>query len=508
MLPPAAIWNAVGDDDVVVVSACQRDGSSRWIDVTGQPCNMKKNDAIHAASDFVESTASWVYASLSLLLAMYGYLMDIIQFRWGGRLIPLTTCSWSEFHHANTTDRYRQLVRLLDELIPTSKKGGLEENEWTDEQLVECIRGSLVARKQTSLLMMRHQLQHDPSSDRENRLCQRLRRLWPQLLRLPKNYSWRRDVTATRTPNKPKQQQQQQSGKVVLSLILPCYRECGLRLQKNLDKVRSRCTQPSRVEVVIVDAGGCRNFDCFAQEEEEEQQQQQQQKKEQTGDGDRWHSVRIVSYPDGGGRGPSLNCGAQHAKGDLYVFGHADTILPHRWDDDIVRSIRLDGAMACAFAFSIDSTCLDTEQPPKPQQQQGQQQQQLPGIRAVEWLVNCRTRYCLLPYGDQVLSMPRQVFDHVGGFPQQCIMEDFDLVRHLRLRALQQGEKFRMIMTNPVETSARRWQRLGVAHVTYTNAILVHQYTHGNLSPSQLFQAYYGRPPSPSSSPPMATPND
>ena len=47
-------------------------------------------------------------------------------------------------------------------------------------------------------------------------------------------------------------------------------------------------------------------------------------------------------------------------------------------------------------------------------------------------LADLRSRYTRLPYGDQALFVRRDAFDRVGGFPDQPLMEDFELSRRLR----------------------------------------------------------------------------
>ena len=106
-----------------------------------------------------------------------------------------------------------------------------------------------------------------------------------------------------------------------------------------------------------------------------------------------------------------------------------------------------------------------------------------------------------LPYGDQVISVPAVVFDYVGGFPDQCLMEDYELVSLLRRRSallpefgIKELERLIIIGGPPALCSPRRWQKFGVLYVTYMNSKLVNLYA-GGLSPDDMFQLYYSRPP-------------
>jgi hypothetical protein len=100
-------------------------------------------------------------------------------------------------------------------------------------------------------------------------------------------------------------------------------------------------------------------------------------------------------------------------------------------------------------------------------------------------MVNRRTRCRQLPYGDQGLFMTREVFVDVGGFPDQPIMEDYELVRRLRRRG-------RIGMAEAsVSTSGRRWQRRGIVRTTLINQLMVAGYRLG-VSPERLAELYHG----------------
>jgi hypothetical protein len=145
---------------------------------------------------------------------------------------------------------------------------------------------------------------------------------------------------------------------------------------------------------------------------------------------------------------------------------------------------------ACAFSFGIDTTIDGLNGSYFP-----------PGIKAVETTANVRTHMYSLPYGDQVLSMKKIVFDFLGGFPEQCLMEDYELVALLRKRAsllpklgVPEKEILGIIGGEPALCSPRRWQRLGVLYVTFMNSFFVNKYA-GGLDPDELYRKYYGRDP-------------
>jgi len=103
-----------------------------------------------------------------------------------------------------------------------------------------------------------------------------------------------------------------------------------------------------------------------------------------------------------------------------------------------------------------------------------------------------------MPYGEQCLSLPASTFQYLGGFPNQCIMEDYELVSLLsqRMTLLPKfgvyKEQLKIVPCAPALCSPRRWQSFGVLYVTLTNSKLVNLYA-GGLSPDQIYERYYGR---------------
>ena len=126
-----------------------------------------------------------------------------------------------------------------------------------------------------------------------------------------------------------------------------------------------------------------------------------------------------------------------------------------------------------------------------------------PGIKAIEVAVKIRTHLYSLPYGDQILSLPTTVFNFIGGFPDQCLMEDYELISLLRKRAFLipkihntkcKKEKLEIIPGEPALCSPRRWQKFGVLYVTYMNSKLVNMYA-GGMTPDNIYRRYYNATP-------------
>ena len=168
-------------------------------------------------------------------------------------------------------------------------------------------------------------------------------------------------------------------------------------------------------------------------------------------------------------RAHQLNHGAAAATGQILLFLHADTQLPDRFDLLLRAALAQQPLLAGAFTLKIDA----------PQR----------GLRLIEKLVDWRSRFLRMPYGDQALFMTTPVFQAVGGFPLQPIMEDYEL-----LRRLNQCQYSILILPAAVLTSGRRWQRLGLVKTTVLNQLIILGY-HLGVSPTRLAQWYRQQTP-------------
>ena len=78
-------------------------------------------------------------------------------------------------------------------------------------------------------------------------------------------------------------------------------------------------------------------------------------------------------------------------------------------------------------------------------------------FRAIEALMNLRSRLTGIATGDQAIFVERETFRSVGGFPDIALMEDVALSRRLRCIARPACLRQRVV------TSARRWRSNGIA---------------------------------------------
>mmetsp|Transcript_30039 Transcript_30039/g.45554 ORF Transcript_30039/g.45554 Transcript_30039/m.45554 type:complete len:458 (+) Transcript_30039:174-1547(+) len=401
------------------------------------------------------SISGYHYVRTTLIMPMLHRFKTIVMGReHGNLLLELTTSSRSEQTRFTIHQRCHQLVNYLQKLSG--------KNNWSNDEIVQMIHENGIARRLASLIMVTggktaHQVRGSSPQIalvEHSTLMKQLRTVWPQLLQLPSR-------------GNPEEYGYE------ISVIMPAYNENGIEVQKKLSKALERCRYPRQVEIILVDAGKCTGLSEYQQSSG-------------------WGNVRILSFTLGGGRGPCLNFGAAHAKGRFLSFVHSDTVLPPDWDFNIIEALesrkKSYRANSCAFSFGIDTTLDGLNGGPFP-----------PGIKAIETTANWRTRLYSLPYGDQVLSLPAVIFNYIGGFPDQCLMEDYEIISLLRRRAAllksQEKERILIIGGHPAYCSPRRWQKHGVLYVTFTNSRLVNLYARHTITPDVLFEHYYKAPP-------------
>ncbi|GBE13577.1 beta-monoglucosyldiacylglycerol synthase [bacterium BMS3Bbin14] len=173
----------------------------------------------------------------------------------------------------------------------------------------------------------------------------------------------------------------------------------------------------------------------------------------------------VLSVSSRPGRGPQQNRGARAASRDNLLFLHCDTRLPEAFAVHVHAILERPQTAAGAFRLKINGPGA--------------------GLRLVEWGVGLRSRLLQMVYGDQAIFVRREVFHQAGGFADQAILEDLDLIRRLR--------RLGRIRVAPaaVTTSARRWQRLGIIRTTLLNQVMLAGYL-ARVKPEKLARLYYG----------------
>ena len=176
--------------------------------------------------------------------------------------------------------------------------------------------------------------------------------------------------------------------------------------------------------------------------------------------------ARLIQSPKG--RGVQQNHGAEAARGRVLLFLHADTLLPEGYVERIFEALLSRNVILGAFRFRTDL--------------------QEPLARAIEALVNFRSRRLRLPYGDQGLFIRKEVFQGTEGFRDVPIAEDLFFVKQLR----RQG---RLGFTKAcVTTSGRRWRRMGLLRTTWINQLILAGLAF-RISPHALASMYHRKTP-------------
>lgn len=134
-------------------------------------------------------------------------------------------------------------------------------------------------------------------------------------------------------------------------------------------------------------------------------------------------------------RARQMNAGAAAATNDILLFLHADTAF----QPSLVDSIG--AAFAGGKRWGRFDVRLSGERPM---------------LRLIARLMNWRSCLSGIATGDQGIFVERQLFDAVGGFPEQPLMEDIELSRRLR------RWQWPACLRGPLVTSSRRWEHYGV----------------------------------------------
>jgi rSAM/selenodomain-associated transferase 2 len=143
-------------------------------------------------------------------------------------------------------------------------------------------------------------------------------------------------------------------------------------------------------------------------------------------------------------RAAQMNTGASAALGNVLLFLHADVCLPDQAASLVQRALADHRAVGGAFR-----TWTVADRPT--------------WLGPLLHLADLRSRYTSLPYGDQALFVRREVFESVGGFPDQPLMEDLEL--SLRLR---RAGKLRRVPARVI-VSGRRFIARPVAFTVLVN---------------------------------------
>ena len=163
-------------------------------------------------------------------------------------------------------------------------------------------------------------------------------------------------------------------------------------------------------------------------------------------------------------RGLQLNIGAKMAKGDWFVFVHADSRLSKGWLKKIHDVSRKDKNLIYFFKFKINNKKII--------------------YRFLEILVNIRSYILKDPYGDQGLLIHRTIYFKHKGYRKIPLMEDLDFIKRLK-------NKFHLKMLNiPILTSSRKWEKTNIIFQAFKNWNYRQRWLRGE-SIKSLYDDYY-----------------
>lgn len=227
----------------------------------------------------------------------------------------------------------------------------------------------------------------------------------------------------------------------IISIIIPVLNEA-----KNIEYFLKQFKPCWEIEIIIVDGGST---------------DKTQAKIAELAASDR--QIKLVTNSQLG-RANQMNCGAALATGEILLFLHADTILPINYQQVMQDILNQKDVIVGAFQLSINS--------PKK------------SLILVTKIVNLRSRFLSLPYGDQGFFITKNNFSYLGGFADLPIMEDFNFIQ----KAKRHGKIF--IADTAVITSPRRWQKLGIIKTTIINQLIIIGY-YLKISPERLRNFYH-----------------
>lgn len=220
------------------------------------------------------------------------------------------------------------------------------------------------------------------------------------------------------------------------SIIIPVLNE-ETTLETQLTHLTKLCP-PHDCELLIVDGGSCDRTVSIAE-----------------------RYGRIIYAPRG--RAIQMNAGAAVANGDVLIFLHADTKLPADAFEAIEQACK--SPQIVGGAFHLRFNCNHWS------------------YQLVAFFTNLRSRLRTLFTGDQAYFIRATSFRAIGGYPEQPLMEDLEIISRLR----RTGKV--ILLPQHVITSARRHERIGLLRSVLWMWYLRMLYQLG-ISPIQLQRMY------------------
>ncbi len=237
------------------------------------------------------------------------------------------------------------------------------------------------------------------------------------------------------------------TAKATISIIIPILNEAD-NLPRLFENIASLNPKPQ--QVILVDGGSNDNSVAITQDYVKNLRVDSSSSID-------WQITESIAD-----RALQMNTGAMLATSNILLFLHADTQLPTQAIFEVIAAIET--AQWGRFDVKLDS--------------------RQPMLRLVSTMINGRSRLTGIATGDQAIFIKRALFEQLGGYPNQALMEDVELCKKLK------GIAKPACLNSKVVTSARRWQQ----HGTWRTIILMWQlrfdYWRG-ISADNIRQRYY-----------------
>ena len=163
-------------------------------------------------------------------------------------------------------------------------------------------------------------------------------------------------------------------------------------------------------------------------------------------------------------RGLQLKIGAKKARGEWFIFLHADSRLPQGWLKEIKTVIKENENFIYFFKFKINNKKII--------------------YRFLEIIVNLRSLILKNPYGDQGLIIHRKTYFKNKGYRKIPLMEDLDFIKRLK------NNVYLKMLQIPIYTSSRKWEKTNIIFQSFKNWKFRKRWLKGE-SIKSLYNEYY-----------------
>ena len=164
------------------------------------------------------------------------------------------------------------------------------------------------------------------------------------------------------------------------------------------------------------------------------------------------------------GRAIQMNTGANQAKGEIFVFCHADTLLPEGWLEairDLLCDPKVSGGVFQCTTLPENSF-----------------------LTKFFNRINAPTQWPLMT-GETAQFMQKETFFKIDGFPEIPLMEDIEMARRLKNAGKLVRSKLRVV------TSARRFKERGYLRQYALNIYNLTRYLYFGATPEQIAASYH-----------------